>query len=146
MINDTRPRLAITIAGYSQANRTCDRRHVSVHDGGSGGLLLRIVLICCFVTVTCGTKSMLYGKNFKELLAVLPPKNPPQHSQMGYCDLDTDCDWFWNETQGFKKVKASRTSSSRFFPTTDASNSSNGTKALDRSYIFFMRNWHEAKD
>lgn len=145
MINDTQPRLAITIAGYSQASRTCDRRHVSIHDGGSGGSLLRMVLICCFVTVTCGTKfSMWHGKSFKELLAVLPSKNSPQHLQIGYCDLDTECNWSWNKTHSFRKVKASRTSS-RSFPTTDASNSSNGTKASGRSYIFFRKNWHEAK-
>ncbi|XP_012522088.2 ALK tyrosine kinase receptor [Monomorium pharaonis] len=125
MINDARPRLASTIAGYNQTSRTCDRRHVPAY-GGSGGLLLRIVLICCCVTITYSSKfSMWHGKSFKELLADRP-KNSPQHSQMGYCDLDIECDWFWNETHGFKKVKASRNGLPKSFPTTDASNSPNG--------------------
>jgi len=133
MINDTQPRLATTIAGYSQASRTCDRRHVSMHDSGSGGFLLRIVLICCCITVTCGSKlNMRHGKNFKEILALIPSKHSSQRSQMGYCDLDIECDWSWNETQGFKKVKALRTSS-RSFPATDANNSSNGTKTLSHT-------------
>ncbi|KYN34630.1 ALK tyrosine kinase receptor [Trachymyrmex septentrionalis] len=122
MINDTRPRLATTIAGYSRTSRTCNRRHVSVHNGGNGRLLFGIVLYC-YITVTCGSKiSMLHGKNFKESA---PAKHSSHYPQMGSCDLDTECDWSWNDTHGFKKVKA-RTSLSRAFPNTDANNSANG--------------------
>ena len=131
MINDTRPKLATTIAGYSQASRTCNRRHVSVYNGSNGRLLFGIVLFCCYITMTCGSKiSMWHGKSFKDLLAALPSKHSPHYPQMGYCDLDTDCDWSWNDTHGFKKVKA-RTSLSRTFPNTDANNSSNGTKIFE---------------
>ncbi|XP_018396574.1 PREDICTED: ALK tyrosine kinase receptor [Cyphomyrmex costatus] len=123
MINDTRPRLATTIAGYSQANRTCNRRHMSARNNGS--LLLRIILICYCVTAICGSKtSMLYG-TIKDIQTVLPSKHSPHYPQIGYCDLDTDCDWSWNDTHGFKKVKAQATQSSTY-PITDADNSSNG--------------------
>ena len=135
MINDTRPRLATTIAGYSRTSRTCNRRHVSVHNGGSGRLLFGIVLYC-YITVTCGSKiSMLHGKNFKESA---PAKHSSHYPQMGSCDLDTECDWSWNDTHGFKKVKA-RTSLSRAFPNTDANNSANGTKILNSLHTLFFK-------
>ncbi|XP_011703178.1 PREDICTED: ALK tyrosine kinase receptor isoform X2 [Wasmannia auropunctata] len=119
MIYDTRPKLA-TVAG--QTRRTCRRRHVSVHDGG---LLLRIILICCFITVTCGSK-LRQGMNRKDFMGSKSSKYSSQHSQIGYCDLDIECDWSWDESHGFKKVKASRTNLSRLFPITDANNASNG--------------------
>ncbi|KAL6257987.1 hypothetical protein P5V15_011582 [Pogonomyrmex californicus] len=133
MINDTRPRLATTIAGYSQASRTCDRRHVSVHDNGNGngngngGSLLWIVLLCCCVTITCSTKigGVSYRKGINGLKAAWL-RNPPPLPQMGFCDLEGHCDWFWNDTYGFQKVRALRSNSLRAFPTTDASNNSNG--------------------
>lgn len=134
MINDTRPRLATTIAGYSQASRTCDRWDVSTRDSNKGGLLLRIVLICCCVTVTCGSRFSGWqrGENRAEIESVL--KLPPQ---MGYCDFDINCDWEWDE--GFKKVNARiAATSSKSAPKTDAKNSSNGTKILSRLYFFFL--------
>lgn len=136
-MNDMQQRLATTVAGYSLASRTCDRRHVSRHDGGR--LLFWIILVCCCCTIVCATSRQLekfstwYGKNFKELQAIRPRNSAPQ---MGYCDLDIDCDWEWTEV--FKKVKASRTSASRAFPSTDASNSSSGTKIFGRSNLFFF--------
>lgn len=132
MINDTQPRLATTIAGYSQASRTCERWHVSIRDSNKSRLLLQIVLICCCVTMTCGSKFVTWhSKNLhgtiKELLTSRPKNLSPQ---MGFCDLDTDCDWEWNENQGFKKVNAkAASSSSKFAPTTDA-NFSNGIRKL----------------
>lgn len=142
MINDTRPRLATSTAGYSRASRTCDRRHVFVQDGGNGGLLLRIVLICCCVTVSCGTKfNMWQGKNFMDRLAIRSKNASPQ---MGHCDLDIDCDWEWNETQGFKKVKALRTNS-RSFPSTDANNSTYGTENLG-PFVYLFSGKIKAED
>ncbi|XP_011878033.1 PREDICTED: ALK tyrosine kinase receptor [Vollenhovia emeryi] len=115
MINDTRPRLATTIAGYSQTSRACDRRHVSRHGGGNGGLLLRTILICCCITVIYGLKLDI-GKSFKDLRALRQKTFP----QRGYCDLDMECDWEWTQSQGFKKVQATALPS---FPHTDADNS-----------------------
>ncbi|KAL0123932.1 hypothetical protein PUN28_006035 [Cardiocondyla obscurior] len=73
--------------------------------------------------MTYGSKlSMLYEKSAKELLARKTKNSSPQ---MGYCDLETECDWNWNETYGFKKVKA-RNTTLKTFPNTDSDNSSNG--------------------
>lgn len=112
-----------------------DRRRVSTHDGGR--LLLWTILLCCCNTVACDTSRQLekfgmwYGKNFKELQAVGSRNSVPR---LGYCDLDIDCDWEWTEV--FKKVKAARTSASKAFPSTDASNSSSGTTIFDRCFSF----------
>jgi len=140
MINNTQPRLATTIAGYSQASRTCERWHVSIRDNNKSRLLL-FVLICCCVTMTCGSKFVTWhNKNLqstiKELLTTRSKNLSPQ---MGYCDLDTDCDWEWNENQGFKKVNArAAASSSKFAPITDANNFTNGTKTLSCLYFFLV--------
>ncbi|XP_024885516.1 leukocyte tyrosine kinase receptor [Temnothorax curvispinosus] len=89
-------------------------------NGSNGGSLLRIVVICCCISVT--SCSMWHGKSFKEKLLELR-KSPS--SQMGYCDLDTECDWDWSETRGFKKVRA-RSDVPEPFPRTDANNSAIG--------------------
>lgn len=107
MIKNTQPELATINTDYSLASRTCGRSHVTVH--GDGRLLIRIILIFCCVVMSCG--------DFK--------------NKIGYCNLDPDCDWSWNQTDGFQKYMASQHSNlSRFFPITDADKSTKGITTL----------------
>lgn len=126
MIRDIRLKLAITTAGYNQANCTCDRRHVSIHGGGSGSFL-RFVLIFCCVTVTCGDSKGRMSRGIKDLQTVL--NSSPQ---IGHCDLEIDCDWYWDrDSRNFMKVMASSSvpySALSKYPTTDADKSTTGTK------------------
>ncbi|XP_011256082.1 ALK tyrosine kinase receptor isoform X1 [Camponotus floridanus] len=130
MIRDIRLRLANPTADYNQAICTCGRRHVSIH-GGGGGFLLRFFLIFCCVTITCSHKDKT-SRGIKDLQIAL--NGSPR--LMGHCDLETDwsCDWFWqppstNEQSTnpiFKKVTSASGNLSKYFPTSNANNSTNG--------------------
>lgn len=149
MIRDIRLRLANPTADYNQAICTCGRRHVSIH-GGGGGFLLRFFLIFCCVTITCSYTKDKISRGIKDLQIAL--KGSPH--LMGHCDLETDwsCEWFWqppstNEQSTnptFKKVTTSASGNlSKYFPTSDANKSANGTEILDQSYVFAKKHRDE---
>ncbi|XP_020282879.1 ALK tyrosine kinase receptor isoform X2 [Pseudomyrmex gracilis] len=96
------------------ARRTCDR------------WLRWIIVVLWCVTVTCSSRSK-YNKHKPQSLKGLI--NMTQSSHVNQCNLDPKCDWFWNETNGFKKHEAQPSDindPTMRYPTTDASNSSHG--------------------
>ncbi|XP_029176509.1 ALK tyrosine kinase receptor-like isoform X2 [Nylanderia fulva] len=127
MIRDVRLKLAITTAGYNQASCKCDRRHVSIHGGGSGSLL-RFVLIFYCVVVTCGggLKHKTMHEKIKEIKEMF---RKTSESPFGHCNMEVEtCDWSWDRSpKRFRKVMASSNSTlSKYFPTTDADDTANG--------------------
>ncbi|XP_067210065.1 ALK tyrosine kinase receptor isoform X2 [Linepithema humile] len=124
MIRNTRPKLATTNTDYCPMIRKCSRSHVSVH--GDGRSLIRTILILCCVAMTCGDFKNRMSRNIKALQK-MNRSSPPVTQRIGYCNLDPDCDWSWNQTDGFQKYMASpRSNLSKFFPTTDADKSTRG--------------------
>lgn len=143
MIRDVRLRLAITTTDYNQVSCTCgDRRHVSIH-GGGGGLFLRFFLIFCCVTITCGGSKNRMSHGIKDLQTALKTW-PQSRPTVGHCDLEPDCDWFWERQYTnpktanltFEKVMATTVLENSDFPIVDADDSKNGTEILDQSYVF----------
>ncbi|KAL6421509.1 hypothetical protein ACFW04_014280 [Cataglyphis niger] len=133
MIRDVRLRLAITTADYNQVSYTCgDRRHVSIH-GGGGGLFLRFFLIFCCVTITCGGSKNRMSHGIKDLQTALKTW-PQSRPTVGHCDLEPDCDWFWERQYTnpktanltFEKVMAATVFENPDFPIVDADDSKNG--------------------
>ncbi|XP_070151129.1 ALK tyrosine kinase receptor isoform X2 [Polyergus mexicanus] len=132
MIRDVRLRLAITTADHNQASCTCDRRHVPIH-GGGGGRFLRFFLIFCCITLTCGDSKNRMSRGIKDLQIALKTW-PPSFQTMGHCDLEPDCDWYWERQYTnhktanltFEKVMASTSFDNPYFPIMDANKSANG--------------------
>lgn len=142
MIRDVRLRLAITTADYNQASCTCDRRHVSIQ-GGGGRLFLRFFLIFCCTMITCGDSKNRMSRGIKDLQIALQPQ-PPSWQTVGHCDLEPNCDWYWERQYTnqktanltFEKVMASTLFDNPYFPIIDANGSTNGTEILGQSYVF----------
>ncbi|XP_012145693.1 anaplastic lymphoma kinase isoform X2 [Megachile rotundata] len=84
-----------------------------------GNLLLRILLILCYITGTCcyWKEKMPRGTNDIQI-------GLSRALQLGHCDLEITCDWFWDQTSGFKRITPA--SKGRHVPTTDASRSETG--------------------
>lgn len=131
MIRNIRPKLATTNTDYYPMIRTCSHSHASVHRDGRS--FIRTILILCCVAMTCGDFKNRMSRSVKTLQKM--NRSPPVTNQrIGYCTLDPDCDWSWNQTDGFQKYMASSHSNlSRFFPIMDADNSTKGIK------IFFTK-------
>lgn len=147
MIRDTRPTgLLTSTAGHnSRASRasTCDRRRRRRVPSRDGASLLRIVLttLCC-VTVSRGgaadSRNSRMPRGIEELQKAMTT------TQLG-CDLERNCDWYWNKTQSFRKVKPDE-NIGRGFPLTDASYSKRGREKLPRYRAIVKSELNERRD
>ncbi|CAK9818713.1 ALK tyrosine kinase receptor [Anthophora plagiata] len=115
MIRATRSE--VSTANFREASHTVYnwRRKFGLGDN----LLLRIFLGLCYITGACSGWKDRMPRVTNELQIVLS-----RSSQLGHCDLEKSCDWFWNQTLGFKRT--TQPVENRHGPTTDASNSENG--------------------
>jgi len=139
MNRNTRPKLATTNTDYCSKSRTCGRSHVAVY--GDGKSLIRTILILCCVAMTCGDFKNRISRSIKTLKK-MNRSFPPVTQRIGYCNLDPDCDWSWNQTDGFQKYMASPHSNlSKSFPITDADKSTQGMKISN--WCFLTRNLYE---
>ena len=88
--------------------------------------LSKVVLsLCCIISVYCDQKqwSLRVPRGIEDLKRVVLNKTPSLIF-LGNCDFEGPCDWYWNETTGFRLITSP--APSEFGPKTDASAVKNG--------------------
>ncbi|XP_034171879.1 anaplastic lymphoma kinase isoform X1 [Osmia lignaria lignaria] len=85
----------------------------------SGKLLLRIIVSFCHITGTFCNREERMPRGTNDMQIPLS-----RATQLGHCDFEKSCDWFWDQNPGFERTKAPVRG--RLGPITDASNSERG--------------------